>query len=111
MAIWLILLMILIPIILIVSISWIYKLMTGYDILGTYKDATYRREWNFFEMSNFYGKPNYHEHEQKDNPHYDAFVDAEWRASRPEDISDIPDEEDLNHVYSLRELLEKKDED
>lgn len=43
-------------------------------------------------------------HESKENPHYDALVDAEWRAERLDDAFSDKDAAEIR----LADLLEKK---
>jgi hypothetical protein len=49
--------------------------------------------------------PQRAERESKSNPHYDALVDAEWKAAKR--LEDMPPNDEDEHT--LGDLLEKKD--
>jgi len=92
--------------------SWLMKRWTGYSPL----DRKHIR-WNNSEPTEIellkrhyvmHDPEQHKQREKKDNPHFDALVDAEWKATKhlEESSSDAASASDEIHTFS--ELLEPK---
>ena len=95
------------PLFAIMLFSWWLSRKTGYDPRGHMDRPLFRRDdIDFLKLPDFYSEEKVKERKSKANPHYDALVEAEWKAKRLEDEA-IP-EDASDEVRALSDLLEER---
>jgi hypothetical protein len=90
--------------VLILLVKFFITHWTSYDT-GAEK-RYYQPKLDFIKPPDFYGEETRKEHWSKENPHFDALVDAEWQAKQLEE-SALP-EERSDEVRPLSDLLDEK---
>lgn len=86
------------------AIHWLLDKLFGYDPVAPYQIGFHQTiQAEFLQKAGSFSN-----RKSKATPHYDAFVEAEWQASRLEDKSI---EEDIEEVHSLGELLENSEKE
>jgi hypothetical protein len=101
------LLMLLTPLVAMMLFTWLMKRFTGYDPRGEWDKPLFKRkDIDFLKLPDFYSEELEKKRKSKKTPHYDAFVEAEWRASRLAESALSDDDSD--RVLVMRNLLDEK---
>ena len=87
---------------LVASIHWLTDRIFGYDPQANHNVGFYH-SFQSKLLQNVSSLATRKEYDAKNTPHYDALVDAEWRARR---LEDAPHDDDSKEIYSLAELLD-----
>jgi len=83
------------------AIHWVLDKLFGYDPLAPYQLGFHQQ----IQAEFIRNASSFSSRKSKATPHYDAFVEAEWRASRLEDTAQ---EDDINEIHSFSDLLENR---
>lgn len=95
---------------LVMLFAWLMERWTGYSPLGTIEQGEFpfRQDMDYLKKRDFYAEESTAKREKKENPHYDALVDAEWKAANASRLEDAAPENESDEPQTLGELLEKK---